>query len=163
MRSSSFAGLFGLLTLVISPSAVSAQTPDSTLAQVILRQDTLLFAAFNACDTLALARFFDPTIEFYHDKGGLTVGPRQTLAAVNERCRQVARGEASSLLRERLPAEDAIYPVPGFGAMQIGRHRFVQGAFRGQAASSAEFGFAHVWVHHDSTWQLIRVLSYDHH
>jgi Domain of unknown function (DUF4440) len=160
-----FATVFGLVALSPSLPCASAQAPaaDSTLARVVLREDRLLFAAFNSCDTLALARFFAVDIEFYHDKAGLTVGRQATLAAINERCRQMAQGEAPSLTRTRLLANDAVYPIPGFGAMQLGRHRFDQGAFRGQSTTSAVFGFAHVWIHRDSTWQLSRVLSYDHH
>jgi Domain of unknown function (DUF4440) len=158
-------GLLGLLVFAARVPSTSAQSPepDSALRRLVLHQDTLLFAAFNSCDTLALAQFFASDIEFYHDKAGLTVGRRLTLAPVNERCRQSAQGETPSLTRERLPADDAVYPIPGFGAMQLGRHRFTQGPFRGQAGSSAVFGFAHVWRYRDSTWQLVRVLSYDHH
>ena len=160
------AGLLSLaLALAASRPTASAQSPpsDSVLVRTILRQDSLLFSAFNTCDTIALAGFFTSDIEFYHDEGGLTVGRQQTLAAINDRCRQIAHGQTAPLTRERLPESDAVYPVPGFGAMQLGRHRFFRLAFRCQSATSATFGFAQVWAYRDSTWQLRRVLSYDHH
>lgn len=164
MRLTRVAAVFGLLALA-APTAGRAQAAgaDTGLTHAILRADTLLFNAFNSCDTLALARYFADDVEFYHDKGGLTVGPAATLVNINDRCRRIAAGTAPTLTRVRLPDYDAIYPVPGFGAMQIGRHRFTNGAFGGDPAASADFGFAEVWVRRDSTWQLRRVLSYDHH
>jgi hypothetical protein len=130
--------------------------------QAVLRQDSLLFAAFNVCDTLALGRFFASDLEFFHDQTGLTVGRHSNVAPIADRCRRIARGEAPPLRRDRLPEADAVYPIPGLGAMQLGRHRFTQGPFRGEPPSSAVFGFAEVWQYRDSTWQLTRVLSFAH-
>ena len=151
------------LALAAPEVAVSqAAGPDTTLEREIMVQDSALFAAFNRCDTLALARYFAPDLEFYHDKTGLTRGTGKNVAPIADRCRRIAAGTAPTLKRALLPEETAVYPVPGAGAMQVGRHRFTQGAFEGQPPSSAVFGFLMLWERRGSAWQLTRIFSYDH-
>ena len=43
-------------------------------AATVTALDAHFWAAYNACDTPALAQFFTRDVEFYHDKGGPTVG-----------------------------------------------------------------------------------------
>jgi len=153
-----------MLPLVLATGPLPGQTHGSTptLTATILEQDSLLFAAFNACDTTTIARYFSPQLEFYHDKSGLTEGAEKNVAPIAERCRRIADGSAPRLRRERLAEADEIYPIPGVGALQLGRHRFSQAALGTQGASTAVFGFVHLWRLRDSTWQLTRVFSYDH-
>jgi hypothetical protein len=154
-----------LILLAVSPVAVrlsAQQASTDSLTTIILRQDSLLFAAFNGCDTTAFARFFAPDVEFYHDKTGLTRGREANVALIAARCRDTAAGKAPRLHRTLVPGSVEVYPVPGIGAMQIGRHRFEQIQPGASAPSWAEFGFLHVWRLSSAGWELIRIMSYGH-
>jgi len=56
------------------------------------------------------------SIEFYHDEGGLMTSKKDLLAAIKENiCGKVTR----VLVQESVE----VYPIPGFGAVEIGYHR----------------------------------------
>ena len=49
--------------------------------RLMLRElDTQVFDAYNKCDMPAFARFFSPTVEFYHDDGGATFDSKTVVA-----------------------------------------------------------------------------------
>ena len=154
---------FIVLTCLILPAAAQPQQrPEDTLTTIILRQDSLLFTAFNNCDTVAFARFLAPEVEFYHDKTGLTRGREANVALIAARCRETAAGRTPELHRDLVAGSSEVYPVPGLGAMQIGRHRFEQHQAGSPASNAAEFGFLHVWRRSVAGWELIRIMSYGH-
>jgi hypothetical protein len=54
------------------------------------------------------------------------------------------------------------YPLRGYGAIEIGVHRF----HHPKAEDTQPVGegrFVHVWRNKDGAWKITRVLSYDHH
>jgi hypothetical protein len=53
-----------------------------------------------------------------------------------------------------------VHPVPGYGAIQIGEHRFCHD--ENGHEECGVFGFTHVWRDVDGQWQIVRVLSYGH-
>lgn len=70
-------------------------------------------------------------------------------------------------LRRELRSEGHfVYPLPGIGAMQIGRHAFCRrerqpgGEFGPEQC--VELGFSTVWEKVDGQWRMLRVLSYGH-
>jgi len=155
--------LASILLLVLRSAAAAQAAPGSdSLSPIILQQDSLLFAAFNSCDTTTFARFFALDVEFYHDKTGLTRGRDANVALIAARCRDTAAGRAPRLHRTLVPGSVEVFPVPGFGAMQVGRHRFEQLQPGDSAPSSAEFGFLHVWKRGAGGWELVRIMSYGH-
>jgi len=48
----------------------------------IAKADSLVFAAFNTCDTISYRKFFKDDLEFYHDLGGLTVGIENEMKSI---------------------------------------------------------------------------------
>lgn len=139
-----------LLALFVAASAI-AETP---LEKEIAEQDAAMFAAFNAHDPQALMAFFSEDLEFYHDKDG-----RLTYEKVRE---GLTRGltNNSDLRRDLVPGTLEVFPIPGYGAMEIGAHRFCHTENGKQ--DCGVFRFAHVWQKKDDRWRVTRVLSYDH-
>jgi hypothetical protein len=52
----------------------SAQTEGEKLTAVVLENDGRLWNAYNNCDAEKFEAFFTDDVEFYHDKGGVTIG-----------------------------------------------------------------------------------------
>ena len=116
--------------------------------------DKELFDAYNSCDLTKFGALFDSTnIEFYHDKGGLM----SSLPPIVEATRKNICGKVR---RELVSME--VYPVPGYGAIQTGLHKFYNRS-SGKEETGPAAKFLHIW-HEDNggQWKLTRVVSYDH-
>jgi hypothetical protein len=123
------------------------------LTATVTELDTNLFAAYNNCDLVSFARYVAPNIEFYHDKGGLTVGrPKLVESIRNNIC--------GKLRRVLVPGTLEVFPVPGYGALETGADRFCD-LHTGNCDAFSKF--AQLWEYHNGTWFLSRVFSYDHH
>lgn len=124
------------------------------LEQEILLMDQRLFTAFNQCDVEGMGQILDPSLEFYHDKGGLT-GYQHSLNTLRDNCeRQVG------LKRELIGDSNQVYPIKDFGAIQQGRHTFCH--LENGKNDCGTFQFMHIWKNTDTGWKVVRVVSYDH-
>lgn len=125
---------------------------DDVLRDEILAMDAEMFTAFNERDVEAMGELFSADLEFYHDKTGLT-GREYSLNSL----RSLAES-GSDLTRELLSTE--VYPIPEFGAIQTGEHRFCH--TEGGEQDCGVFKFTHIWRQGDQGWKITRVISYDH-
>jgi uncharacterized protein (TIGR02246 family) len=125
------------------------------LEKTIGALDAALFAAYNQCDLEKFASLIADDVEFYHDKGGVTLG-REALTE------SIKKNICGKLTRELVPGTLHVYPMKGYGALEMGAHRFHQ---TGQKATDAdgEAQFIHLWQYKNGAWKLARVISYDHH
>jgi hypothetical protein len=92
-------------------------------------------------------------LEFYHDQTGLMVGKAPFLAAIQQNiCGKVER--------TLVPGSLEVYPLKGYGAVEIGVHRFRH------PGNTEEFGgeakFVTLWQNKDGVWKVTRVISYNH-
>ncbi len=123
MTSSSFRNvLLSVLLLALPVLRVNAQAaknaavPDP-LFQTISSLDTALFDAVNRCNLEKLSTMVSNDLEFYHDKTGLAVGKQVFVDSIkNNICGKVHR--------ELVQGSLEVYPLAGFGAVEIGVHRF---------------------------------------
>ena len=158
--------LAGLLAaLVCCACAGSVQTPIATvepggeppasaLFREIADQDARLSAAFNAHDLTALMGLFSEDLEFYHDAGGL-----QTYKDVKEAFGGLfARNDG--IRRELVPGTLRVFPIKGYGAVELGSHRFCHRE-NGRDDCGA-FEFLQLWKREEGSWKLTRVVSYGH-
>ncbi|MES2882740.1 MAG: nuclear transport factor 2 family protein [Bacteroidota bacterium] len=145
-----------ILQLVFGMQFLQAQglKKEDPLYKEVAHMDSVLFNAFNSRDLTTFEKTFSPDLEFYHDKGGLT-----NLAYTLNSLRNQAERK-SDLRRELVVGSTEIYPVKDFGAIQIGQHRFCH--TENAKPDCGTFKFVHVWKKTGNTWQLVRVLSYDH-
>ncbi len=117
-------------------------------------QDSLLFAAFNARDITTFKNYFSEDLEFFHDKGGLT-DYEYTINSLIETAKQ-----NNQLKRELVKGSLEVFPIPGYGAMEIGSHQFCH--FENGKEECGTFKFVQIWQKKDGQWKITRVISYDH-
>ena len=126
---------------------------DPDLYDTIVKLDSIFFDAYNTCDrNLAkYAAFYAEDLEFYHDQGGLSTSK----ADVVEGTRQNICGRVT---RELVPGSIEVYPIPGFGAIEYGLHKFHNN--QQPPGTPAKVGrFTAVWRHDPDGWKLARVIS----
>jgi ketosteroid isomerase-like protein len=155
-----------ILCLLTLPIGAIAQAPSQAgttsntaspdeLFKTISSLDKQLFDAVDRCDMKAEASFWAEDAEFYHDKNGLMVGGPQIVEAIkNNLCGKVKR--------ELVPGTLEVYPLAGYGAVEIGVHRFLHPGELDHG-DVGEAKFIHIWQHKDGTWKITRVISFDHH
>jgi hypothetical protein len=147
--------LFLLVASAFSGYRVRAQSnaqPDN-LYKTILSLDARLFDAYNHCDLATLGSMVSDDLEFYHDQTGLSVGKGPFLAAIKQNiCGKVQR----ELLQDTLE----VYPLNGFGAVEIGVHRFHHPNHPEDGMGDAKF--ITLWQNKDGDWKVTRVISYEH-
>lgn len=134
-----------------SPSPKSAAAPDP-LFQTISALDTKLFDAYNHCDLNTLGTLVTDDLEFYHDKTGLAVGKQPFLDAIKQNI-------CGKVHRTLVPGTLEVYPLNGYGAVEIGIHRFTH---PGIDNGLGEAKFIMLWQNKDGSWKITRVISYDH-
>jgi hypothetical protein len=151
-----------LLALLLLPTSgagrANAQALESIkspeeLHRVVASLDARLFDSFNRCDLETFSTFFAEDVEFYHDQGGLTVGR----TALTESVRKNICG--GDVRRELVPGTLEAHYMKGYGALQIGVHRFYHPK---SSTPPGEGRFVHLWHYKDGAWKITRVLSFDH-
>ncbi len=125
------------------------------LDRAITALDAALFDAYNHCDLDKFASFFVDDVEFYHDQAGVTLGR----AALTD---PVKKNICGKVTRELLPSTLKIYPMKGYGAIEMGVHRFHHPGHE-DTEGVGEGQFIHLWQYKDGAWKITRVMSYDHH
>ena len=138
-----------------STTALAPQ-PSATdeLYQQVAKLDAEMFAAFNAHDVDKLMSYFAPTVEFFHDKGGLT-DFSQTKAGFTRLFAQ-----SPDISRTLVPGSLEVFPVKGYGAMHIATQRFCHVENGRNDCGNSKFVM--VWQQQADTWKITRVVSYDH-
>jgi hypothetical protein len=151
--------IFFLMFLILFLSGCSVvvgqnKKTDEKLYAQVAHLDSVVFNAFNNRDTTTFKRFFTEDLEFYHDKGGLT-GYAETIGFM----RSTANNN-NGLKRDLVPGTLEVYPIPNYGAMEIGSHRFCHQENGKQDCGT--FRFVHIWKQVGNEWKISRVVSYDH-
>ena len=60
-----------------------AQSSSTALTATIQYLDSLFWHMYNQCDTTGFKQFFTGDVEFYHDKGGATIGIDSLVKSLN--------------------------------------------------------------------------------
>jgi len=151
--------IFLFIILISEIKLANAQSkPDSIinadLYKEIIHMDSILFNAFNTRDIDQFKTLFTEDLEFYHDKGGKTnyehtISFLKTTAEIN-----------SPLRRELVKGSLEVYPIPGYGAMEIGAHTFCH--IENGKQDCGTFKFVHIWQKKNGEWKITRVVSYGH-
>jgi hypothetical protein len=140
------------LTLLAQISTGQASAHPDALFDTIKSLDAKLFGAVNDCDLAVLGSMVSDDLEFYHDQTGLSVGKAPFLAAIKQNiCGKVQR----TLIENTLE----VYPLKGYGAVEIGIHRFHHPK---EPNNIGDAKFVHVWHNDNGVWKLTRVISYEH-
>lgn len=152
--------VFWLMLPVMQEAGPATVNPDpqpvstDSLYQQVMELDSQVFGAFNRRDSLQFASMFSEDLEFFHDKGGLT-GYAETIGFLRS-----TTASGSDLQRTLEPGSSAVYPIPGYGAIQTGKHVFIH--TENGKKEYGTFRFLHIWKQTGDRWQITRVVSYDH-
>jgi hypothetical protein len=147
-----------LASLIAASSFACAQSKQGLpvsdpLYKTVADLDTALFDAYNNCQLEKLGSLVAEDLEFYHDKTGLAVGRQLFVNAIkNNICGKVHR--------ELVPGTLEVYPIEGYGAVEIGVHRFTH---PNDPHELGEAKFVTLWQHKDGSWKITRAISFDHH
>lgn len=152
--------IFLFLALVSSCSAsknsmlkeLKNYKPDSQpLYDSIVHLDSVFFEAYNTCNLDKQAELYADSIEFYHDKGGLMTSKKALLEATK-------RNICGKVTRELVKGSIEVYPIKGYGAVEMGLHKFHNNTEKeGSPAHAGKFII--IWQHKNNDWRIKRVVS----
>jgi ketosteroid isomerase-like protein len=131
--------------------------PHAQLVGEITAADARNFAAYDSCNADQYMASLSPDLEFYQDNQ--PVKNRQEIVdSLNYRC-----AEGIKLRRALDQSSLIINSAPPYYAIEAGLHRIYSKQPDGSEHLEATVRFTLVWSKKSGTWQLIRVVSYDHH
>ena len=142
--------------LAQEPDAKGSGNKNTPLFALISKLDSDLFKAYNDRDLKTFLTFFDPGLEFYHDKGGFTNFEQNKSAFTRNFSDPNKR-----LRRELVQGTLEVYPIGDYGALEIGVHRFYR-VSSGSETYDSTAKFAEIWKKVNGKWLLSREISYDH-
>jgi len=123
---------------------------DDDLYRTIVKMDSIYFTAYNNCNMKKQAEIYDEDLEFYHDKGGLATSKKDILESLEKNI-------CGKVTRELVAGSIEVHPIPGFGAVEIGMHKF-HNSEEPDAVSVAS-KFITIWKQDDDSWKITRVIS----
>jgi hypothetical protein len=138
----------------ISTLPISTYHPDNKkLYDTIVHLDSLFFATYNTCNVNfeLHASFYADSIEFYHDKGGLMTSKEAVLESTK-------RYVCGKVKRDLIKGSIEVYPINGFGAVEMGSHRFYNKE-EPDAKFSEPGKFVILWRYKNKEWKISRVIS----
>jgi len=149
--------------LFIHTSATAQVADESNLNTVLAANDSRLFdIGFNGHDISPFEELIDDNFEFYHDKGGITLGKAAFLDSIKNGIFNLSYHAR----RELVPGTLKVYPLEKngvlYGAIQMGEHRFYALEPGKPEYQTSHALFTHLWLLKDGKWKLARALSYDH-
>lgn len=145
--------------LTTSSNAQAAKDANATreLSERIAALDAGLFDAYNRCDIDKVGTFFTEDLEFYHEKGGLTLTRDASLATMKK---NLCAGGGYHLRRELVRESLEVRPIKDYGAVQTGEHRFYLSQHGEKEALDGVCKFVMLWRKTGDEWRVSRVISY---
>jgi hypothetical protein len=126
---------------------------DQQLYDTIAKLDSIFFYYYNTCDINfeKHAAFYSDSIEFYHDKGGLSTNKADVIGGIKKYvCGRVTR--------ELIKGSIEVYPIPNFGAIEMGLHQFRNNQEPDAKPHASRFMI--VWQHtKEKGWMIRKVIS----
>ena len=148
--------MFVLLTLFCFGNAFSQgqnnsqkDTEANKLYNTIVGLDSLLFDSYNSCKPDQYESLLSDDFEFYHDKGGLSTSKKDNVESIKKNI-------CGKVKRELLKGSIEVSPIPGYGAVEIGSHRFHNLV---EKSTSQYSKFVVIWHYKDNSWKVTRVIS----
>lgn len=144
-----FVSTLTLLFTGFKTRAVEEPSP-KTLYDSIAMMDTMWEDAYNNCKLDVMEEVISEDLEFYHDLGGLMTSKKK----LNEALKANICGKVTRSLK---PGSLEVYPIKGYGAVEMGLHAFHNS--KEPAAQPHYSKFVHIWKRETGTWRITRVIS----
>jgi hypothetical protein len=149
-----------ILAAVVSLAAAQLVATDP--AAIVQARDDAFWRAYNACDTAAFRGFFSSDVEFYHDRGGPTIG----VDALDTALAKNLCGGGNRLRREPVEGTVRLSILRNgdtvYGAVVAGEHLFYVRPPDKPEFLDGRARFVSLWLLKDGAWKMARLLSYDH-
>jgi ketosteroid isomerase-like protein len=125
-------------------------TEPKTLYDSIVAMDAAWEDAYNNCKLDVMSDIMSEDLEFYHDQGGMMTSKTKLIEALkNNICNKVTR--------ELKKGSIEVYPIPNYGAVEMGMHGFHNSM---EPNSTTHFAkFVHLWKREGGKWRITRVIS----
>ena len=144
-------------------STLFAQSDVQKLTAIILEKDSLFWVTYNTCDTTQFQKYFTDDVEFYHDKGGITLGLNNLAATIKK---NLCGTNTFRLRRDVVQGTIKVFPLQNanliYGAIMSGDHVFYTLEQGKEPRLDGLAKFTHLWLLKDGQWKMARILSYDH-
>ena len=148
--------LFGALSL---PVLAREAPPDEAAVRA---RDRAFWTSYNVCDVGLMSEFFTDDVEFYHDRGGPTIG----VDALDTALAKNLCGGANRLRREPVEGTVRLSILRNgdtvYGAIVAGEHLFYVRPPDKPEFLDGRARFVSLWLLKDGAWKMARLLSYDH-
>lgn len=144
-----------LATSLITLTAAHAQAQNKNprteeLYKTIVHMDSVYFNAYNSCDMATQAAIYADSLEFYHDSNGLLTDKKALLDAIK-------RNICGKVTRVLVKGSIEVYPLPGFGAVEMGLQQFINHQENDHLSNPDKFIM--IWRLLNGKWQITRVIS----
>jgi hypothetical protein len=154
-----------LLALVaLNLAELKAQSKEEQLTATILHLDSAFWNAYNNCDTAKFKDFVTDDVEFYHDKGGITLG---AMALIESLKKNICGNANQKVRREAVAATVKVFPMANgnelYGALISGEHEFHVSENNKPEYHVGDAGFTQLWIVKNGVWKMSRILSFNHH
>lgn len=140
----------GLLTIFISFVFSATYSQSNSLYETIAKLDSTFFTAYNHCDLSKQSELMSDSIEFYHDRGGLSTSKTEIMAAIEKNI-------CGKVTRELVKGSIEVSPIPGYGAVEIGMHMFHNNQEKNAIPHPSRFVI--IWRNKNDRWTITRVIS----
>ena len=151
------------LTLFLSVSLFSFSQTDEQVKQLIIENDSLFWIAYNNCNVETMGSWLTDDVEFYHDKGGPSIG-RDTLMAVIRK--NLCGNNDFRLRRAAVKGTVNVFVMHSsnkvYGVIISGQHVFYVNEKGKKEFLDGLARFTQLWILKDGQWKMSRILSYDH-
>jgi hypothetical protein len=137
---------------------------NNQIQQTIFTNASLYRVAYNECDLDKMQKYVAEDVEFYHDKGGITLGKDALMKSIKDNLCSNANFKTR---REAIPETVKIYELKNgnetYGAIISGEHYFFNSYDGNPEKREGLAGFSQLWILKDNDWKMTRIFSYDHH
>lgn len=121
-----------------------------SLYDSISAMDALWEDAYNNCKLDVMDELISEDLEFYQDQGGVMTSKQK----LNEALKLNICGKVKRRLK---PESLKVYPIKGYGAVQMGLHGFYNS--KGTPEELHFSKFVHLWKRENGKWRITRVIS----
>lgn len=144
-------------------SETKAQTENEKVVALIFHMDSAFWNAYNNCDITNFKKYITDDVEFYHDKGGITIGADDLAASIKN---NLCSNPDYHLRREAVAGTVKAFPLQKanviYGAIITGEHYFYLTQKDKIERRDGWAKFTQLWILKDGVWKMNRILSYDH-
>lgn len=118
--------------------------------QEIVKMDSIFFNAYNNCNIKKQAKIYNDSLEFFHDKGGLSTSKTEVLKATEKNI-------CNKVIRKLVKNSIEVYPINNYGAVEIGYHSFINKQENNTTSIPSKFII--VWKKENKQWTITKVIS----